>query len=122
MWSARSGDHCADRFLHRSTLSDAADYGIQDGEIVDVLAWHACCFGSPCSDSKSTIERGDQAMNRTTWCMTIGLGACLTGVGMLAGTPTESGRAGAPAGHDQAPSTIPDWCDRLRRADTALSE
>jgi hypothetical protein len=61
-------------------------------------------------------------MNRTTWCMTIGLGACLTGVGMLAGTPTESGRPGAPAGHDLALSTIPDWRDPLRRADTALSE
>ena len=61
-------------------------------------------------------------MNRTTWCMTIGLGACLTGVGMLAGTPTESGRPRAPAGHDLALSTIPDWRDRLRRADAALSE
>ena len=61
-------------------------------------------------------------MNRTTWCMTIGLGACLTGVGMLAGTPTESGRPRAPAGHDLALSTIPDWRDPLRRADTALSE
>jgi len=61
-------------------------------------------------------------MNRTTWCMTIGLGACLTGVGMLAGTPTESGRPGAPAGHDLALSTLPDWRDPLRRADTALAE
>jgi hypothetical protein len=61
-------------------------------------------------------------MNRTTWCMTVGLGACLTGVGMLAGTPTESGRPGAPAGHDLALSTIPDWRDPLRRADAALSE
>jgi len=61
-------------------------------------------------------------MNRTTWCMTIGLGACLTGVGMLAGTPTESGRPGAPAGYDLAQSTIPDWRDPLRRADAALSE
>jgi thioredoxin-like negative regulator of GroEL len=61
-------------------------------------------------------------MNRTTWCMTIGLGACLTGVGMLAGTPTESGRPVAPAGDDLERSTIPDWRDRLRRADTALSE
>ena len=61
-------------------------------------------------------------MNRTTWCMTIGLGACLTGVGMLAGTPTESGRPGAPAGYDLAQSTIPDWRGPLRRADAALSE
>lgn len=61
-------------------------------------------------------------MNRTTWCMTIGLGACLTGVGMLTGTPMESGRPRAPAGHDLALSTIPDWRDRLRRADAALSE
>jgi hypothetical protein len=61
-------------------------------------------------------------MNRTTWCMTIGLGAYLTGVGMLAGTPTESGRPGAPTGHDLWPSTIPDWRDPLRRAVVALSE
>jgi tetratricopeptide (TPR) repeat protein len=61
-------------------------------------------------------------MNRTTWCMTIGLGACLTGVGMLAGTPMESGRPWAPAGHDLELSTIPDWRDPLRRADAALSE
>ena len=61
-------------------------------------------------------------MKRPTWCMTIGLGACLTGVGMLAGTSTECGRPGAPAGHDLELSTIPDWRDRLRRADTALSE
>ena len=61
-------------------------------------------------------------MNRNTWCMTIGLGACLTGVGMLAGTPTESGRPGAPAGYDLAQSTIPDWRGPLRRADAALSE
>jgi hypothetical protein len=54
--------------------------------------------------------------------MTIGLGACLTGVGMLGGTPTESGRPRAPAGHDLELSTIPDWRDRLRRADGALSE
>jgi len=61
-------------------------------------------------------------MNGTTWCMTIGLGACLTGVGMLAGTPTGSGRPWAPAGQDLAISTIPDWRDPLRRADTALAE
>jgi hypothetical protein len=61
-------------------------------------------------------------MNRTTWCMTIGLGACLTGVGMMAGAPTESGRPWAPAGHGLALSTIPDWRGLLRRADTALAE
>ena len=61
-------------------------------------------------------------MNGTTWCMTIGLGACLTGVGMLAGTPTGSGRPWAPAWQDLAISTIPDWRDPLRRADTALAE
>jgi hypothetical protein len=54
--------------------------------------------------------------------MTIGLGACLTGVGWLAGTPTESGRPGAPAGRDLELSTIPDWREPLRRADTALAE
>lgn len=61
-------------------------------------------------------------MNRTTWCMTIGLGACLTGVGMLAGAPTESRRPWVPTGHDLAPSTIPDWRDPLRRAEAALSK
>jgi hypothetical protein len=61
-------------------------------------------------------------MSRTTWCMTIGLGACLTGVGMLSGTPAGSGRAGPPAEHDLELPTIPDWRDRLRRADAALAE
>lgn len=61
-------------------------------------------------------------MNRTTWCTTIGLGACVICVGMLAGTSTESGRPGASGGHDLASSTIPDWRDPLRRADAALSE